>query len=69
MSEIVIEKLQCERDYYQRREAELQHKIKEMEAGLNKKGINIKQMSRTYLEEKCSKWALERLTEEKKILV
>lgn len=42
MSEIVIEKLQCERDYYQRREAELQHKIKEMEAGLNKKGINIK---------------------------
>ena len=69
MSEVVIDKLQCERDYYQRREAELENQVKEMQEKMTRKGINIKEMSKSYLEEKCSKWALERLTEEKKILV
>jgi len=40
-----------------------------LESGMARKGINIKEMSRSYLEDKCSRWALERLKEEKKILV
>ena len=65
IAEKVIEKLQEERDYYQRREMELQHRLSELQ---RKKGVNFKEMSRSYLEQKCSKLALERLNEENKML-
>jgi autonomous glycyl radical cofactor GrcA len=34
-----------------------------------RKGISIKEMSRSHLEDKCSRWALDRLKEEKRVLV
>ena len=38
--EDIVEKIQSERDYYQRREEELQHKLREMQ--LSRKGTNIR---------------------------
>lgn len=59
--EATVEKIQSERDYYQRREEELQHKLRELE--MSRKGTNIRELSKSALEEKCSKWAIERLRE------
>lgn len=39
-SESAVEKIQCERDYYQRREEELMNKIREFEN--SRKGSNIR---------------------------
>jgi hypothetical protein len=66
-SESAVEKIQSERDYYLRREEELQNKIRELE--VNRKGTNIRELSKSALEEKCSRWAIERLREEKKVLI
>lgn len=36
---------------------------------MSRKGSNIRELSKSALEEKCSRWAIERLKEEKRVLV
>lgn len=62
-----IEKLQEERDYCERREQELKQRIRQLQSV--KKGVNIRELSKSALEDKCSKWAVERLREENRILI
>jgi hypothetical protein len=45
----------------------LQQRLRELEMG--RKGTNIRELSKSALEEKCSRWAIERLKEEKRVLV